>query len=104
NSVNGKIRKVNVPIIQGVGVDDLGGCVDFLVEEGHWANSKKEEGDRASSDKAFIAPEFDFKGKKETLIHKIETEDKEQDLRLLIKQVWDKIEAKCEFVRKPRYV
>lgn len=93
NRITGKDRDVLVPIYHSIGVDDLGSCVDYLIEEKHWKGTV----DTVS------APEFDFKGSKEKLIHVIEEQDAEQELRSLVRSTWDEIEAACTVKRKSRY-
>lgn len=92
NRAQGKHRTVMVPTFFSVGVDDVGGCVDFLVEEGHW---KKAGG--------IDAREFGVKGPREKVVKAVEDGGKEGRLRKLVRQVWDDIESKCVLVRKNRY-
>lgn len=94
NRQSGKDRTVTVPILNGVGVDDPGSLVDWLVAEGRW---EKRGG-------GFIeAPEFDSKGRREDLVEKIERENRGQELRELAQKVWDEIEEACRVKRKGRY-
>lgn len=73
--------------------DDIGGCVDWLIKEGHWKGTESN----------VSAPEFNFSGKKEKLIHRIEEEALELDLQILVSKVWQQIEEACVVDRKPRY-
>jgi len=93
NRVNGRHRKVEVPIFYAIGIDDIGGCVEWLMSEDHWRGSGKK----------INAPEFDYVGSKTGLIHKIEKEGLEKDLRMIVQEVWDDIEAACDPKRKKRY-
>lgn len=93
NRVTGRDRNAKVPIINTYGVDDIRSCVEWLVEEKHWKNSKG----------SINAPEFDFKGKLNKLISHIEEEGLEEDLRSLVQEVWDDIEESLTVERKSRY-
>lgn len=93
NRVNGKDRLVKVPIIHSIGIDDIGGCVHWLIEEGHWKGS---EGKVSAGD-------FDYKGKTEGLIKHIEKNNLEKELYGIVQQVWDEIEEACSLTRKKRY-
>lgn len=93
NRVSGKDRNVLIPIFNSHGVDDIQSCINYLLEEKHW---KKTNG-------IINAPEFEFKGKEPKLIHHIEENNYELDLRSLVQDVWDEIEASLVTERKPRY-
>lgn len=94
NRHNGRDRKVSVPIYYEMGFDDVGGCINYLIDEGHWTK-------RGATVRA---PEFEFKGRVNDLVAKIEAEDMERDLQLIVQEVWDEIEAACsETGRKRRY-
>ena len=95
NRIDGKERSVEVPIFYSAGFDDLGGCIQYLIVEGHWKANKE----RTKVD----APEYNFKGAVEDLVRKIETEGLERDLRLLVHEIWNEVEAACEVQRKSRY-
>lgn len=95
NRIQGKERTIYIPIYHSFGIDDIGSCVDYLLEEGHWkaiGKSKKIE-----------AEDFDITLKREALIQYIEEEGLEKDLRLLVSEVWDEIEEACKIKRKRRY-
>jgi len=95
NRVNGRKRTVEVPLYWSVGLDDIGGCINWLINEGHWTG--KEEGDTVT------APEFDFKGGKEKLVKMIEEDGRETELRKLVASVWKDIDEACAVQRKSRY-
>lgn len=110
NRVRGRKRSVIIPIYDSYGIDDLGSCVEFLLEKKHW-RPVKEKGKKQSDDdeqqatkvKKLRAPEFDFIGSPEKLIRYIEDNDKQDELRLLVAKVWNEFEASCSLKRKPRY-
>jgi RecA/RadA recombinase len=94
----GKDRTVLMPIYNSVGIDDTGGCIDYLVEEGHWKAKGKDPEKRIIK-----AGEFEFTGNREALVRLIEDLDAEKELGRLVKKVWQDIENQCAVKRKSRY-
>jgi recA bacterial DNA recombination protein len=92
--ITGAKPVVTVPIFRSHGVDDIGSMVEWLVDEAHWEKNKQG---------IITAPDFDFKGRADQLIKKIEEEELEVELRALTGRVWQEIEAACVVERKPRY-
>lgn len=93
NRIIGKERSIVIPIYHSFGFDDVGSCVDYLIDEEHW---------RVKGNK-ILAKEFDFVGSKEKLIQYIENEGMEKDLRDIVGDVWTEIEEACNVKRKRRY-
>ena len=93
NRITGKDKTIEIPIYPSFGFDDVGSCVDYLVDEEHW----KQRG------KSIIADEFNFKGSNKKLIKYIEDEGMEKDLISIVADVWDEIEEACSVKRKKRY-
>lgn len=91
--LTGRKRRVGVPIYFSHGIDDVGSCVDYLVEENHW----KKKGGKID------ATELDVTLGREKLIRYIEKNDLEKDLRETVQIVWDEIEASLAISRKARY-
>ena len=94
NRTNGRDRTVEVPIYYTTGIDDIGGCVDYMVAEGEWARAK---------DGTITADGLDLVGKRESLVHQIEEAGRENDLRTAVAALWDEIEEAAAIRRKPRY-
>src|SRR5690606_25785618 len=94
NRLTGKEWTVEVPIYWSIGIDDVGSCVDFLIEEKHWKKDGQGKID---------AKEFEFVGTRNKLIDHIEHEGLEFDLRQLVAEAWKKIEDGCRVERKSRY-
>lgn len=94
NRTTGRDREVSVPIYYSTGIDDIGGCVSYLVSEGHW--SKNKQG-------VITAKDFGVDLKSEALIHHIEDKGLEFELRDLVSDVWQQIEEACLVKRKNRY-
>lgn len=94
NHMTGKKRHVDIHLYHSVGIDNVGSCIAFLTEEGHW---------KKDSEKSITAPEFHFKGSPEKLVHLIEKGNKEPQLREIVTTVWNEIEEACRVERKNRY-
>ncbi len=94
NRQTGKDRTVLVPILHSYGLDDVGSCVDYLVEEGYWKESKGR----------IVAPELDdFAGTREALVAEVIERDWERDLKKVVTGVWDEIETEAAVHRVVRY-
>lgn len=93
NRLVGKDRTVTIPIYHSLGIDDLGSCIDYLIEEDHW---KKTNG-------TINAKEFETRGTREQLVRHIENNDLHRDLQDLVTEVWNEIEELCVVERKSRY-
>ena len=94
NRFTGKRRTVEIPIYYNSGIDDVGSCIAYLVEEKHWTQNKQGIVD---------APEFDYNGRAEDLVVKIQEEGLERDLHNIVDEVWEEIEAACAVQRKNKY-
>lgn len=94
NRQSGRESQIDLPIYHSVGVDDLGSMVDYLVDEGLWKDDKGNK---------ITAPEFEFSGKKEDLIKKIEDEGTEGQLIAVVTDLWKQIEEESRVQRKPKY-
>lgn len=94
----GKDRSVEFPIYYGLGIDDVGACVDYLISEKHW--TKKTDSDKG---KVLDARELLFEGSRAAIIQHIEEEGLEQKLREIVASVWHEIEQECLPHRKLRY-
>lgn len=92
NRVSGKDRTIFAPIYYSSGLDDVGSCVTWLIEEGHWTGTKSNVN----------APEFDYKGSIEGLITQIQ-EEKERRLIKIVRQVWNETESLLTVERKNKY-
>jgi len=94
NRISGKEWEVEVPIYYSYGIDDIGSMVDYLVKFKHWKDN----------DGTINAEDFDFVGKRDKLIRKIEEDELEKDLKAIVAEVWKDIEEAADLKRKPRYV
>jgi hypothetical protein len=93
NRIMGRSHKIEIPIYPDYGIDDVGSCISFLLEEGHWTK-------RGPS---IHVPEWEWKGREAELITFIEEEDKEKELRELVGNVWKEIIDASNPNRKKRY-
>lgn len=93
NKLTGKQREVKFPIYYDYGADDLGSCIDFLVEEGHW----KKKGDR------ILADDIGLEGIRRKLITDIEEGARHLSLYQAVQSCWGQIEASLLLDRKPKY-
>ena len=99
NRLSGWEGKVPLlPFYRSSGFDEAGACVDFLIDEGYWEEAKS----KGQAPKV-RAKELEFEGKKEDLIAKVQSEERDRELQLLVAKVWKDIEAACAVNRRPRY-
>jgi len=96
NRLTGKERSVEVPIFHSCGIDDVGSCVDYLIDEKAWSKSGN-----GFVEAVGLGPII--KLRRDDLIRKIEGDDLVDDLRMLVQKCWDEVERACEVVRKKRY-
>lgn len=90
----GRMRTAEVPIYHSHGIDDVGACIAYLIDEGHWSATKTGK---------VVAEEFEFEGTVEKLVQHIEDNELEQDLSAIVADVWNDVEAACAVKRKSRY-
>jgi hypothetical protein len=98
----GRDRTVDIRFYPNHGIDNTGTSIHWLVEEKHWPSSKGEEGSKDDNLK-IKAPEFKWEGSIDGLARKIEKEGREDELKVIVKGVWDEIEEACSIDRKNRY-
>jgi recombination protein RecA len=96
NKATGKEREISLPIYYDYGVDDIGGCVDFLIEENHWAKNK-------STGSISVGELRLEKATRAKIIATIEEKDWTKNLHELTQSVWLEIEEKLKLDRKPKY-
>jgi len=97
NRITGWDRTIIIPIYPSFGIDDIGCCVDYMLDEGDWEKVKEDK-------KTIInAKGLGIKGSRNRLIKFIEQQELEKDLRELVGDVWREIEEACTIRRKRRY-
>lgn len=93
NRITGKLYTVTTDIYPSYGIDDLGSCIDFLVKEKFWTQTKL----------TITAKGLDLVGTREKIIKLIEKNGLERELRELCGQCWKEIDEACSLKRKARY-
>lgn len=93
NRLTGIESTIDVPIYHSYGIDDIGSCVDWLLEEKVWTKSGQ----------SILAPDFEFKGSRNALIDKIETGNDEGFLKVIVQDTWNEIQQATKLKRKKRY-
>jgi RecA/RadA recombinase len=93
NRWSGQTNKVEIPLFNSYGIDDIQSCISFLCEEGDWTESKGN----------ISAPDFEYKGKLSRLVAKIETEDLHDVLADVVEETWKEIIEESRLKRKAKY-
>ena len=91
NKLTGKARDIYFDIYPDYGIDDIGSCVDFMVDEKAW----RKKGDKIRT------PFGDMS--RSSLINHIEEEGLEDALREAVGEAWAEIEEKIRTKRKKRF-
>ena len=94
NRLTGRRRRVEVPIYHSYGIDDIGSCIDYLLDWNRWT---------VTQSGVIAATELGLSGRKETIIKQIEEQGLERDLQDVVAEVWRDTEEACAISRKPRY-
>jgi recA bacterial DNA recombination protein len=90
----GKRREAEVIIYSDVGVDNVGGSVEYLMEWRHWGKTKGRVN----------APEFQFDGSPAELIRYIDSKpERKIKLRKIVTSVWKQVESLVKVVRNKEY-
>jgi RecA/RadA recombinase len=93
NRLSGWKGTVPMPFYRSVGIDNVGGMVDYLVEEGYWKKTAK------GIDSGLACGPVG----RDALIQYIEENDLEKQVAKACRACWQEIEKKCSVTRKPRY-
>lgn len=85
---------VTIPLLHDYGFDDIGSCIDYLIDNKHWNGKSKIE-----------CPEFSDKAlNRASLIALIEAKPSRHDkLRTIVGEVWNEIRNATKPKRKKRY-
>lgn len=95
-------RPVTVPIYhsgEAPGIDDIGGCVDYMAQWKRWPKT----GEEYSLDGKIDAVDFNINASREKVIQHIINNNLIDDLRKLVTSTWNDIESSCVVVRPRRY-
>ena len=93
NKLTGKVREAKFQIFYDLGIDDIGSCVDFLVEEKVWPKAKK----------TINAKHFNLNASRQKIIEYIESKDKREKLTKIVHRSWLDIEEELKLNRKIKY-
>lgn len=93
NRLTGRRREVAFSIFTEIGIDDIGSCVDFMVDKGFWKLTKQ----------TIDAHDLGLTGTKQKLIREIENNNKERQLRRAVAKAWQEVEESVQLCRKTRY-
>ncbi len=94
NRITGKLKTVGVDIFPSYGMDDIGSCVDYLIEEKYWKKTAK----------GIRCPEVRIQGTREKIIAGIEAKGLQDKLKEACQTCWMEIEDACSLKRKNKYV
>lgn len=95
NRLTGRERELIVPIYHSLGIDDVGSCIDYLIDEKRW--TKRPRGGLIK------APDLDMEATRPLLIRHIEKNDLEEKVRECVAATWLDIEEAVAVKRKRRY-
>ncbi|MHA1345028.1 MAG: hypothetical protein ACTSO3_01375 [Candidatus Heimdallarchaeaceae archaeon] len=93
NRITGEKYKVKLDIYPTYGIDDIGSCIDYLVDEKWWSKTGQK----------INAEEFKATFTREKLIHYIEEENLYRKLQIITGRCWKEIRLACNLNRKGRY-
>jgi len=93
NRITGKTPNVEIAIYPSYGIDDIGTCVDYLVEEKWWTVEKQ----------SIVAHEWDLTASRDKIISAIDERGLENELRAIVGKCWSEIETASKPDRKARY-
>lgn len=94
NKLTGKLRDCSFQVFYDYGVDNIGSCIDFLVDEGFW----KKSGQKIN------AVDLGFELARTKLIDEIEKDPElEQKLTQTTAEAWKEIEDDLRLDRRPKY-
>lgn len=93
NRITGRRSSCMMSIYPSFGIDDIGDCVDYLVEEKKW----RKKGNK------IVAKSFGLTATREKIIRMIEKDSKENDLRKIVGDCWKEIQEASALKRKNKY-
>lgn len=102
NNLTGKQGKVvSFPIYPTYGVDDIGGMISFLVDEKEWKCSAE----KVTPSSKITASTWEWKAMKlDELATKVIEDNKREELKALVKDVWCDIETSLTLDRPARFI
>jgi recombination protein RecA len=111
--ITGKKHTIILPVYDQLGIDDVGSMIDWMQKELFWGVKKiqneedDDDGDKKKKKKFLIDTGADFLEiepvEREVLIHYIETNNKEDELKRIVQESWNTLESELSLQRKSRY-
>jgi len=93
NKITGKEREITFDVFYDLGIDNIGSCVDFLINEGFWKKKKM----------TVNATDLELEASRSKIIRAIEEQNLEKDLDRIVSKAWHEIENSLKLDRKPKY-
>ncbi len=93
NRITGELHEIGIDIYPSYGIDDIGGCIDYLVAEKWWSKPKQ----------SISANEFGVLLTREKLIRHIEDNNLHRRLQILTGRCWNEIREASSLDRKKKY-
>jgi len=97
NKLTGKVREVKFDVYYDYGIDDIGACIAYLIEQGRWTGG--------GSAKINHDGDFDFENcTKSKMVQLIgDSQEHYMKLKKLTAKVWHEFEDSLKLGRKPKY-
>lgn len=105
NRSSGFKPTITFPLYNDTGIDDIGACVDYLIDQGHWeVTGKRDTEGKLDMSKAVInATEFEAEMTRADLVAWVQEVEQEDALREIVKEAWERARAAVKVERKSRY-
>jgi RecA/RadA recombinase len=93
NRITGRDREIELEIYPSYGIDDMNGCIDYLLDEKWWSKSKA----------SIVAEELGVTMSRPKLLQHIEENDLENEVRAVVGKCWKEVDEATALKRKARY-
>lgn len=100
NKTTGNVRTVSMPIYSGYGVDDIGSCLDYLIEHGRGWRCVKKKGEKS---KCIHSPLFPSMPRSKLIRYIEDSTENLEALREAVGELWAEVENGLKLDRKPKY-
>lgn len=94
NKYTGKLRDVEFQSYYSIGLDDIGGMVEWMLDEGYW---------KGGGQTKILADELGLEATKKKLIQEIEEQGLVRKLQKVVGKKWRQLEESIKLDRKPRF-
>lgn len=93
NRITGQLHESTIDIYPFYGIDDIGGCIDYLISEGRWKKSGQ----------TIKADDFNLSYTKDKLINYIEENGLYRKLQSIVGECWNEIVDASKLPRRKKY-